>query len=41
MGSVTKATPIQFIDSKSRIKNGGAVKLPYPVIMYAFHVTCY
>ena len=41
MGSVSKATPIQSIDGKSRIKNGGAVKLPYLVITHNFHVTCY
>ena len=39
--SVTKATPIQFIDDKSHIRNREAVKLPYPVITHAFHVTCY
>ena len=38
--SVIKAMPIQFIDDKCHI-NGKAVKLPYLVIMGAFHVTCY
>ena len=41
MSSVTKATPIQFIDDKCHIKNGKAVKLPYLVITHAFHMTCY
>ena len=35
MGSVTKAMPIQFSDSKSRIKKWRGIKLPYPVIMVA------
>ena len=38
--SVIKAMPIQFINDKCHI-NGKAAKLPYPVIMGAFHVTCY
>ena len=40
-GSVSKVTPIQLIDGKSRIKNGGAVKMSYVVITHNFHVTCY
>ena len=41
MRSVTKGTPIQFINGKCHIKNRKAVKLPYPVITHVYHVTCY
>ena len=41
MHNVNNATAIQFINGKCYIRNGKAVKLLYPVIMHAFHVTCY
>ena len=39
--SVTKAMPIQFIDSNSHIKKWTGRKLPYQVIMHAFQMICY
>ena len=39
--SFTKAVPIQFIEGRSHMKKRRCCKLPYPVIMHAFHVTCY